>query len=59
MPPPNPAEEPIDESWMATFADMDTLLMAFFVMLLNFFCSVVSKSATKQYGCGSLGLPRW
>jgi len=28
-------------------------------MLLNFFCSVVSKSATKQYGCGSLGLPRW
>ncbi|MBL6929871.1 MAG: flagellar motor protein MotB [Rhodospirillales bacterium] len=36
MPPPNPQEEPIDESWMATFADMVTLLMAFFVMLLNF-----------------------
>lgn len=35
-PPPPPAEEPIDESWMATFADMVTLLMAFFVMLLNF-----------------------
>jgi len=36
MPPPTPKEEPIDESWMATFADMVTLLMAFFVMLLNF-----------------------
>ncbi len=36
MPPPTPQEEPIDESWMATFADMVTLLMAFFVMLLNF-----------------------
>ncbi|NQV82684.1 MAG: flagellar motor protein MotB, partial [Rhodospirillales bacterium] len=31
-PPPPPQEEPIDESWMATFADMVTLLMAFFVM---------------------------
>ncbi|NQU59423.1 MAG: OmpA family protein [Rhodospirillales bacterium] len=36
MPPTNPPQEPIDESWMATFADMVTLLMAFFVMLLNF-----------------------
>jgi len=36
MPPPPPAQEPIDESWMATFADIATLLMAFFVMLLNF-----------------------
>ena len=35
-PPPPPVEEPVDESWMATFADMVTLLMAFFVMLLNF-----------------------
>ena len=35
-PPPPPPEEQPDESWMATFADMVTLLMAFFVMLLNF-----------------------
>jgi len=35
-PKPEPAEEAPDESWMATFADMVTLLMAFFVMLLNF-----------------------
>ena len=33
---PPPAEEPPDESWMATFADAITLLMAFFVMLLTF-----------------------
>jgi chemotaxis protein MotB len=37
MPPPAATEEEApDESWMATFADMVTLLMAFFVMLLNF-----------------------
>ena len=35
-PKPEPPEEAPDESWMATFADMVTLLMAFFVMLLNF-----------------------
>ena len=29
-------DEPLDESWMATYADAITLLMAFFVMLLNF-----------------------
>ena len=33
---PPPQEEPVDESWMATFADAITLLMAFFVMLLTF-----------------------
>ena len=33
---PPPVEEPPDESWMATFADAITLLMAFFVMLLTF-----------------------
>ena len=33
---PPPQEEPPDESWMATFADAITLLMAFFVMLLTF-----------------------
>ena len=33
---PPPPEEPPDESWMATFADAITLLMAFFVMLLTF-----------------------
>ena len=32
-PKPEPPEEAPDESWMATFADMVTLLMAFFVML--------------------------
>ena len=26
-------------------------------MLLNFYCSAVSKSATRPYGCGSLVLP--
>lgn len=29
-------EEPEDESWMLTYADAITLLMAFFVMILNF-----------------------
>ena len=29
-------EDPPDESWMGTFADTITLLMAFFVMLLTF-----------------------
>ena len=33
---PPPVDEPPDESWMATFADAITLLMAFFVMLLTF-----------------------
>ena len=36
MPPPPPREEPVDESWLATYADAITLLMAFFVMLLTF-----------------------
>jgi len=36
MPKPPPAEEPVDESWMGTYADAITLLMAFFVMLLTF-----------------------
>ena len=33
---PAECEEVADESWMATFADAITLLMAFFVMLLTF-----------------------
>jgi len=33
---PPECEEVADESWMATFADAITLLMAFFVMLLTF-----------------------
>jgi chemotaxis protein MotB len=36
MPPPAPEDEPEDESWLTTYADAITLLMAFFVMLLNF-----------------------
>ena len=36
MPPPPPEDEPEDESWLTTYADAITLLMAFFVMLLNF-----------------------
>jgi len=29
-------DEALDESWLTTYADAITLLMAFFVMLLNF-----------------------
>jgi len=36
MPPPPPIEAPVDESWLGTYADAITLLMAFFVMLLTF-----------------------
>jgi len=36
MPPPPPVETPVDESWLGTYADAITLLMAFFVMLLTF-----------------------
>ncbi len=36
MLPPLPLEEADDESWMLTYADAITLLMAFFVMLVSF-----------------------
>lgn len=35
MPPPAPKDEPEDESWMSTYADAITLLMAFFVLLVS------------------------
>ncbi|MGB0670347.1 MAG: OmpA/MotB family protein [Rhodospirillales bacterium] len=35
-PPPGPQDDEEDESWMATYADAITLLMAFFVMLVSF-----------------------
>lgn len=34
MPPPSPKQDEEDESWLATYADAITLLMAFFVMLV-------------------------
>ena len=57
-PPPEPPEElpPIEcpkcagggaPAWMATFADMATLLMAFFVLLLSFAAMNVPKSRTR------------
>jgi len=36
MPPPPPEDHKEDEAWLTTYADAITLLMAFFVMLLNF-----------------------
>lgn len=43
MPPPQYQEEVEDESWMTTYADAITLLMAFFVMLLSMSSFDVSK----------------
>jgi len=46
MPPPSPKEEPEDESWLATYADAITLLMAFFVLLVA--VSKVDMAAYEQ-----------
>lgn len=43
MPPPQYQEEAEDESWMTTYADAITLLMAFFVMLLSMSSFDVAK----------------
>ena len=62
LPPPEPPEElpPVEcpkcpgggaPAWMATFADMATLLMAFFVLLLSFAAMNVPKFKEVSGSC--------
>ena len=50
-PPPLPVEEEESEDWLTTYADAITLLMAFFVMLLNF-----SKIDIPAYEAAAAGI---